>query len=205
MPRALPQKSEQPLGQGIELTVGTGISKGLAVQGKAEGQMNKILQILVIVSLMYAGVSDGKEGDTITTSALNLEIDPYQVPSSTRKRGYLEEARISIGTILKSHHFTNNDYNESHEGIYLSVENWSLGSYRNSGNVQSTFLTYNPSIYRNRSMQVNLVAGMADGYEGWELAQGDYLPLLGVSAQWMYLRTTLSLDVVAFGFELPLN
>ena len=168
--------------------------------------MKKIIKLVVIGLLMYTGVSYGKEGDTITTSALNLNIDQYRLPSPTRKRGYLEETRISIGTILKSHHFDNNhNYNENQDGIYLRVENWSLGTYRNSGNVQSTFVTYNPVLYRNRSMQVNLVAGMADGYEGWELAQGEYLPLLGASAQWMYLRTMVSLDVVAFGFELPLN
>lgn len=167
--------------------------------------MKNIVKIFVVGLLLYAGVSDGKEGDTITTSALNLNIDQYRVSSSTRKQGYLEEARISIGTIVKSHHFSNNGYNETHDGIYVSIENWSLGSYRNSGNVQSNFVTYNPSLYRNRSMQVNLVAGIADGYEGWEPAQGDYLPLLGVSAQWMYLKTMLSPDLVAFGFELPLN
>jgi len=167
--------------------------------------MKKIIQFLVIGLLMYASASNAKEGDTITTSALNLDIDPYRVPATTRKRGYLDETRIAIGTILKSHHFNNNNYNETHDGIYLSVENWSLGTYRNSGNVQSTFVTYNPSVYRNRSIQVNLLAGVADGYEEWELAQDGYLPLLGVSAQWMYLRTMVSLDVVAFGFEVPLN
>lgn len=155
--------------------------------------------------MFYAGVAQGEQSEPITTSALSLDIDPYRVPSSTRQRGYLEETRISIGTILKSHHFNNNDYNETHDGIYLSVSNWSLGTYRNSGNVQSTFVTYNPRLYRSRSLEVNLVAGLADGYDDWEYAQNGYLPLLGVSAQWMYLRTMLSYDVVAFGFELPLN
>ena len=167
--------------------------------------MKKIIKILVLGLLVYAGVSNAREGDTITTSALNLDFDPYRIPSATNKRGYLEETRIAIGTILKSHHFNNNDFNETHDGVYLSVANWSLGTYRNSGNVQSTFLTYNPSLYRNRSIQVNLVAGVADGYEGWKYSQGDYLPLLGLSAQWSYLRTMMSVDVVAFGFELPLN
>ena len=167
--------------------------------------MKKLINIIAIAGLMYAGIAQGEQGDVITTAALNLELDPYQVPSTSRQRGYLEEARISIGTILKSHHFTNDDYNETHDGIYLSVENWSLGTYRNSGDVQSTFITYNPRLYRSRSLEINLIAGVADGYEDWELAQGEYLPLLGVSAQWMYLRTMLSYDVIAFGFELPLN
>jgi hypothetical protein len=173
--------------------------------------MKQIANILAIVFLFYAGVVQGKESESatksepITTSALGLEVDPYRVPSSNLKRGYLEQSRISIGTILKSHHFNDQDYNETHNGIYLSVDNWSLGTYLNSGNEQSVFVTYNPSLYRTRSVEINMVAGVADGYDGWEMAQGEYLPLLGVSAQWMYLRTMLSYDVVAFGFELPLN
>ena len=155
--------------------------------------------------MFYSGVAMGEKSEPITTAALDLDIDAYQAPSLNRQRGYLEATRISIGTILKSHHFNNRDYNETHDGIYLSVEDWSLGTYRNSGNVQSTFLTYNPSLYHSRSLEVNMVAGVADGYQGWEFAQGDYLPLVGVSAQWMGLRAMLSYDVVAFGFELPLN
>lgn len=165
--------------------------------------MKKIASVLVMVLLLYSGVTRGEQDDIITIAA--LDIDPYSVPSSNRQRGYLEKSRISIGTILKSHHFNNDDYNETHNGIYLSVENWSLGTYRNSGDVQSVFVTYNPRLYRSRSLEINLVAGVADGYEDWEFAQKGYLPLVGVSAQWMYLRTMLSYDLVAFGFELPLN
>ena len=55
------------------------------------------------------------------------------------------------------------------------------------------------------SFKVNLVARIADGYEGWEYAQGDYLPVLGVSAQWTYLKTMLGPDALSFGFELLLN
>ena len=87
----------------------------------------------------------------------------------------------------------------------MSVEGWSVGTYENSGNVQSVFVTYNPNLYRGKSLEVNLVAGVADGYEGWEYAQNGYLPILGVSAKWMNLKAMLSPDVVAFGVELPLN
>lgn len=167
--------------------------------------MKKITSILVMVLLFYTGVSKAEKNDTITTAALNLELDPYQVPATKRRSGFLEKTRISIGTILQSHHFNDDGYNETHDGIYLSVENWSLGTYRNSGDEKSVFVTYNPSLYQSRSLEVNLVAGVADGYEGWEFAQKGYLPLLGVSTQWMYLRTILSYDMVAFGFELPLN
>jgi hypothetical protein len=62
-----------------------------------------------------------------------------------------------------------------------------VGTYENSGNVQSDFVTYNPNLYRRKSLEVNLVTGVADGYEGWDYAQNGYLPILGVSAKWINL------------------
>jgi hypothetical protein len=52
---------------------------------------------------------------------------------------------------------------------------------------------------------MNLLAGLANGYEGWENAQGDYLLILGVSTQLGYLKTVLSPDAIALGVEFPLN
>ena len=89
--------------------------------------------------------------------------------------------------------------------MYININKWSAGTYKNSSDVQSTFVTYNPNLYRNKSFKINLVAGIANGYEGWEYAQGDYLPVMGVSAQWKYLTTMLLPETIAFGFELLLN
>jgi len=69
-----------------------------------------------------------------------------------------------------------------HDGVYININKWSAGTYKNSADVQSMFVTYNPNLYRNESFKINLVVGVANGYEGWEYAQGDYLPILGVSA-----------------------
>ena len=115
---------------------------------------------------------------------------------------------MSIGTVLKSYHFAKydyHDYNETHNGVYININKWSAGTYKNSSDVQSTFVTYNPNLYRKELFEVNLVVGIANGYEGWEYAQGDYLPVLGVSAQWKYLKTMLGPDAIAFGIELSLN
>ena len=49
------------------------------------------------------------------------------------------------------------------------------------------------------------MTGVADGYEGWDYAQNDYLPILGDSAKWMNLKAMLSPNLVAFGLELALN
>ena len=123
-------------------------------------------------------------------------------------RGYLEDTEIAIGTILKSYHFSKydyHDYNESHKGVYIKMNKWSAGTYRNSADVQSTFVTYNSYLYKNELYKFSLVTGIANGYEGWEHSQGDYLPILGISAQWKYLKTMLAPDSIAFGIELPAN
>ena len=182
--------------------------------------MKKIfLSLLFLVSLNTGASeegntasSEGEKNSDITASAVNLQSDAYHLaqtlPKPNYKRGFLEENEISIGTILASHHFNKydyHDYNETHNGLYINVNRWSTGTYINSADEQSVFITYNPNVYRNNSIKVNLVAGISNGYEGWEHAQGDYLAILGFSAQWTYLKTVLSYDAVAFGLEIPLN
>jgi hypothetical protein len=41
----------------------------------------------------------------------------------------METTKISLGTIYKSHHFNNDADNETHNGIYVNVAGWSLGTY----------------------------------------------------------------------------
>ena len=161
--------------------------------------------LLSLVLSLYAGVSQGQEFHNFSNSALDIETGLFRLPILNDKKGLLEVTDLAIGTLLKSHHFNNDDYNESHNGIYLNIDNWAVGTYKNSANVQSSFVTYNSKIYSKRRFEVDLVYGVANGYQGWELAQGDYLPILGFSAQWAYLKTMLSYDVIAFGLELPLN
>jgi hypothetical protein len=172
--------------------------------------MKKNFYILLVSVSLNTGASAGEENADISTSALSLEIEPYRLPKtlSPSDRGYLEETKIAIGTIVKSHHFKKydyHDYNDSHNGVYISINRWSTGTFTNSADVQSTFITYNPNVYKKKSFEVNLVAGVANGYDGWENAQGDYLPILGVSARWAFLKAMLSYDAVTFGIELQLN
>jgi hypothetical protein len=167
--------------------------------------MKLIMKMLPIALLLYTGVSKGYEFDSIAGNVVNFGGDP-QPPSATKqKKGILETTKITLGTIYKSHHFNDEDFNETHNGVYLSAAGWSLGTYENSSNAQSTFVTYNPNLYRAKSLEINLVTGLANGYEGWKYAQNGLLPVLGVSARWMSLKAMLSPDVVAFGLELPLN
>ena len=112
--------------------------------------MKQILHLLVLVFALHAGVSQGQDFDHFSTSDPNLEIDLFRVSILNLKKGYLETAELAIGTILKSHHFNNDGFNQTHNGLYLSVDRWSLGTYKNSSDVQSSFVTYNSKIYKKK-------------------------------------------------------
>ena len=177
------------------------------------GNMKTSLSILLVAVSLYIVSSEAAEDtvismvdDTILVGESNLS--PVIIPTTNFTKGYLEEAELAIGAIFRSYHFSKydyHDYNETHNGVYISLNKWSAGTYQNSADDQSVFVTYNPNLYKQESFKVNLVAGVANGYEGWEYADGDYLVLLGVSAQWRYLKTVLAPDAVIFGIELPMN
>jgi hypothetical protein len=180
---------------------------------KVMGKLKANLSILLVVTSLGMVPAEGVEVASIAIPddvALtnNVNSSPVTNLASNLEGGYLEKAEMAIGTILKSYHFSKydyHDYNETHDGVYINVNKWSAGTYQNSANAQSVFFTYNSNLYKNELFKFNLVAGIANGYEGWEYAQGDYLPILGVSAQWKYLKTMLAPDSLAFGIELPLN
>ncbi len=167
---------------------------------------------IFLVSISLNAVASDENNSEATVSALSPELEPYDssAPASPSSKKALENSKIAIGTILKSYHFDKDkydyhDYNESHDGVYIVVNSWSAGTYINSASNRSVFVTYNSNLYRNNSIAVDFTSGIANGYEGWENAQGDYLPILGFSAQWTYLKTFLTYDAVTLGIELPLN
>ena len=167
--------------------------------------MKRITKTAFLLFLLNAGICQGNEFNSISSNTLELGSNHYQISGAEREEGLLETTKISLGTIYKSHHFRDNDYNETHNGIYLAIEDWSVGTYQNSSDVRSVFLTYNPNLYRGHSVEVDLVTGIADGYDDWDYAQNGILPIVGVSAKWMNLKAMLSPNVVAFGVELPMN
>lgn len=174
--------------------------------------MKRLIFALCLALSFGAFANDPTTGDGISTTALNPEALAKIGPTmkSAPGSGFLDNNKIAVGTILRSHHFDKDrydyhDYNETHNGVYLNVNRWSTGTFINSADERSVFVTYNPNVYRKESFAVNMVAGIANGYEGWENSQGDYLLIVGVSAQWKILKTIVSPDAVAFGFEVPLN
>jgi hypothetical protein len=119
--------------------------------------------------------------------------------------GYLEESDVAVGTIMKSHHFKPLNYNEAHNGIYFNINRWSFGRYTNSINKQSTVITHNTSLYKKESFEIKSVVGFATGYRDMKYSYGDILPMVGLSAQYMYFKGVLIPEAIVFGVEIPLN
>ena len=119
--------------------------------------------------------------------------------------GYLEESKVAVGTIMKSHHFSALNYNETHNGIYLNINRWSFGRYTNSINQRSTVITYNNSLFKKKSFEIKSIVGMATGYEGTKYSYGDVLPMVGMSAQYWYFKGVLIPEAIVLGVEIPLN
>ena len=180
--------------------------------------MNKLTRPLIITIALLMATAAGAS-DSMYDSQSYLYASNYlyagqnayagasnvRTPVDNGERGLLEQVSLSFGTIFSSRHFKDEDYNETHNGIYLNINNWTLGTYENSGYATSNFITYNANLYQRKAFAVNLVTGVADGYEGWEYARNGYAPIVGVSAQWMSLKTIVSPEFVAFGVEVPLN
>ena len=178
--------------------------------------MSKLTRALFLVLFLPvssgAFANDRELANESSTAALNSQEFADFVPTAGPPAGenFLDKNKIAVGTILKSHHFDKDrydyhDYNENHDGVYFNINRWSTGTFINSADERSLFLTYNPNIYRKHSFAVNMVTGIANGYEGWENAQGDYLLILGLSAQWSILKTMVTPETATFGLEIPLN
>lgn len=175
-----------------------------------DNKKTRISILLVALSLHLVHFGEAQGAVNFLFDDLDfLADDPKQqqvtVDKPKTKKGILEESEMAIGTILNSYHFSSYDYNETHGGLYISMNSWTVGTFMNSVDEQSVMVTYDSKLYGNKSFKINMVAGLANGYERMQYSQSGYLPLLGVSAQWGYLKTVLMPNVLAVGFELPLN
>jgi hypothetical protein len=84
--------------------------------------MKQIIKMLPIALMLYTNGSKGYEFDSISNNVLNLGSNQYNLSPTTRNKGLLETTKITLGSIYKSHHFRDNNYNETQDGIYVSVE-----------------------------------------------------------------------------------
>ena len=179
---------------------------------KMKTRLFVFLAVVLLLAISAQRVEAGVFSESVVVSMVEdskLVIEPEQqqvtITATSSKKGILEESEMAIGTILNSYHFSSYDFNETHGGVYISMNQWTVGTFLNSIDEQSVMVTYNSNLYKKESFKLDLVAGVANGYERMEYDLNGYLPILGVSAQWGVLKTVLMPNAVAIGIELPLN
>ena len=167
--------------------------------------MKQVARIVIVFLSLYAGASLAQDfpyqANSFDTDYDNL----IRLSLYGEREALLERKQVSFGTILQSHHFSDDEFNESHNGIYFEVDGWTVGTYQNSYYRDSVFFTYNSDIYNSNGLKFSFVTGLADGYANTPLAQDDYLPILGLSAQMKNLKAMLIYDVLVFGLEFKMN
>ena len=167
--------------------------------------MRQAVKIVTVILSLYTSVILGQDLSYQSTTFDNDHNDLIRLSLYGEQEAFLQRKQISFGSILKSHHFSDEPYNDTHGGFYFAVDGWAIGSYENSFYRDSVFFTYDTEIYDSRGLKFNFVTGLADGYAGSPLALDDYLPILGLSAKIKNLKAMLTYNAVAFGLEFPLN
>jgi uncharacterized membrane protein YqaE (UPF0057 family) len=97
-----------------------------------------------------------------------------------------------IGTINKSYHYRDNeDFNDTHDGLYMVHNRNVFGTYHNSEYEQSFFYARNSPITDTFSFTYGVTFGYNVGM----------LPIVGVSAQVGFLKLTLTHEAAVVGLE----
>ncbi len=100
-----------------------------------------------------------------------------------------------VGTLNKSVHYrSDEDFNDTHDGVYLVHNRNIYGTYYNSEYEQSVFFARNTRLNGTFSF----FYGVASGYEL------GVMPMVGLSAQLSILKVTLTQEAAVVGLEVPL-
>ena len=100
-----------------------------------------------------------------------------------------------VGTLNESYHYRDNeDFNSTHDGIYLMHNNSVFGTYNNSDGEASFFFARSHPINRYLSYSY----GVAMGYEA------GMVPMVALSAQVSVLKLTMTQEAAVIGVEFPL-
>ena len=132
------------------------------------------LLVLFVASLLHALSAQRAEAGVIPEPVIvtmvedaTLDSDPYTqqvtISAASPRKGILEESQMSIGTIINSYHFSSYDFNETHGGLYIRMNQWTVGTFLNSVEEQSVMVTYNSNLYKKESFKIDLVAGVVYG------------------------------------------
>ena len=108
-------------------------------------------------------------------------------------------ADVKIGTMNYSYHYDrSDDWNETHNGIFLQVDNWTVGTYENSEWHRSQYVAYSAPIADSKYFEWTV--GGATGYEKLPV-----MPLVGVKATYHYVYSLITPTVIAVGLSIPIG
>ena len=106
----------------------------------------------------------------------------------------LADGHYRLGTLNESFHYRDNeDFNSTHDGLYIVHKRNIFGTYYNSENEQSVFYARTSPINGTFSFSY----GVAFGYEIGAM------PMLGLSAQLNVFKITLTQEAAVIGLEFP--
>jgi hypothetical protein len=154
-----------------------------------------IILIIAIVGACFATIASmlgyvkTRVIDYLLTALLTLILVLIYVPSAIAAEEY------SLTTLGSSYHFDRNDFNEIHEGIFISRNNWSVGTYTNSINKESWAINYQHDL----TPWASLSAGVATGYEY------PLIPTVGLNLHTRYVYLEITPILVFTGLRLPIG
>lgn len=100
-----------------------------------------------------------------------------------------------IGTLNESVHYRDNEeFNSSHNGLYIVHNQNVFGTYYNSESEQSVFYARNNPINRTLSYSYGFVLGYNFGL----------MPMAALSAQFGFVKFTFTHEAAVFGLEFSL-
>ena len=129
------------------------------------------------------------------TTAAFLVLPLFIWVTSTLTSESIAGGHYRIGTLNESIHYRDNeDFNSSHDGLYIVHKSHVFGTYYNSEYEQSVFYARNKPINRTLSF----LYGVAFGYNL------GVMPMVGLSAQISVVKVTLTQQAAVVGLEFPL-
>ena len=100
-----------------------------------------------------------------------------------------------VGTLNESYHYRDNeDFNSTHNGIYLVHNSNVFGAYHNSDDEASFFFARSHPINRYFSYSYGVAMGYKSGM----------VPMVALSAQVSVLKLTMTQEAAVVGVEFPI-
>ncbi|MEM7210158.1 MAG: hypothetical protein AAF434_20220 [Pseudomonadota bacterium] len=110
---------------------------------------------------------------------------------------------FAVGYIAGSYHFDRElSKNENQNGVYMRYKWFGAGVYTNTMHTTSRFVGGQWRLKRIGMADFSISAVIADGYEGYKSARGDYLLIPSIDAKFEYMWISIAPKAAFTGVEL---